>query len=122
MKIDIENMRKSFKDEFVSSKDVMAHYLPKEIMDDLENIVEKDIPFDSELWVEVVYNYAAAYKMAEREPDKYLLLDSLKTLWIGRFVSYAEETKDMDINEAEKILQKQAEVFEAKINYLRSIY
>jgi len=37
-------------------------------------------------------------------------------------VSYAEETKDMDINEAEKILQKQAEVFEAKFNYLRSIY
>ena len=122
VKINIENMRKSFKDEFVSSKDVMAHYLPKEIMDDLENIVEKDILFDSELWAEVVYNYAAAYKKAEREPDKYLLLDSLKTLWIGRFVSYAEETKDMDINEAEKILQKQAEVFEAKINYLRSIY
>jgi len=122
VKIDIENMRKSFKDEFAPSKDVMGHYLPKEIMDDLENIVEKDMSFDSELWVEVVYNYAAAYKMTESEPDKYLLLDSLKTLWIGRFVSYAEETKDMDINEAETILQKQAEVFEEKFDYLRSIY
>jgi glycosyltransferase involved in cell wall biosynthesis len=120
--IDIENMQKSFKNEFVSSKDFMASYLPKEIMDDLENIVKKDAPFDSELWAEVVYNYAAFYKMAKRETDKYFLLDSLKTLWIGRFVSYAKETNDMDINESEKILQKQAEVFEQKFDYLRSIY
>jgi hypothetical protein len=115
-------MKKSFKDEFKSSKEVIAHYLPKEIMKDLVKIVEKDKPFDSELWAEVVYNYAAAYKMEESEPDKYFILDSLKTLWIGRFVSYAEETNDMDINEAEKILQKQAEVFEQKFDYLRSIY
>ena len=100
----------------------MRHFLPSEILTDLENIVKNDGTFDSDLWVEVVYNYAAAYKHTEREPDKYLLLDSLKTLWIGRFVSYCIETEDMDVNEAETVLQKQAEVFEEKFNYLASIY
>ncbi len=122
VKIDIENMKKSFKAEFESSKEIMGHYLPEEIIKDLVNLVDNDGIFDPELWVEIVYNYAAAYKKIEREPDKYLLLDSLKTLWIGRFVSYANETKDMDINEAEKVLQKQAEVFEEKFDYLRSVY
>ncbi len=122
VKIDIENMKKSFRAEFESSKGIMGHYLPEEIMRDLVNLVDNDGIFDPELWVEIVYNYAAAYKKMEREPDKYLLLDSLKTLWIGRFVSYADETKDMDINEAEKVLQKQAEVFEDKFDYLRSVY
>jgi hypothetical protein len=54
--------------------------------------------------------------------NKYLLLDTLKTLWIGRFVSYAIEVKDMDINEAEIVIQKQGELFEEKLDYLRSIY
>ena len=122
VKIDIGNMKKSFIAEFESSKESMGHYLPEEIMRDLVNLVGNDGIFDPELWVEIVYNYAAAYKKTEREADKYLLLDSLKTLWIGRFVSYADETKDMDINEAEKVLQKQAEVFEEKFDYLRSVY
>jgi len=46
----------------------------------------------------------------------------LKTLWIGRFVSYAIETKDMDVNKAEHIIQKSAEIFEKQFNYIRSIY
>jgi len=122
VKMDIESLKKSFKDEFSSSKDIMKHYLSDSIISDLENIVKNNGEFDTEIWAEIVYNYAAAYKKTESEPDKYLLLDSLKTLWIGRFVSYAIETKDMNINEAETVIQKQAEVFEEKINYLISIY
>ncbi len=122
VKIDIENMKKSFIQEFETSNEIMSHYLPESIMKDLLPIINNGNGIDSELWAEIVYNYAAAFKDTERDPDKYLLLDSLKTLWIGRFVSYAKETKDMDINEAEKVLQKQAEIFEEKFNYLRSVY
>ncbi len=120
--IDIDDLKNSFHNEFESSKKIIGHFLPSAILSDLEKIVKKRKSFDSDLWAEVVYNYAAAYKNIKTEPDRFLLLDSLKTLWIGRFVSYAIETKDMDINEAETILQKQAEVFEEKFDYLRSIY
>jgi hypothetical protein len=91
-------------------------------MKDLDKIVTNNENFDSEIWAEVVYNYAAAWKNLERDSDKYLLLDSLKTLWIGRFVSYTTEVKNMDINEAEIVIQKQAEIFEDKFDYLKSIY
>ncbi len=69
-----------------------------------------------------MYNYAASWKNVESETDKYKLIDSLKTLWLGRFVSYATEVQDMDINGAEKIIQEQAQIFEKNFDYLKSIY
>ena len=122
VKIDIENMKKSFIREYEVSKERTRSFLTDSIMVDLENIVKNNEKFDSELWAEIVYNYAASYKHIKDKSEKYALLDSLKTLWIGRFVSYADETKDMDINDAEKVIQKQAEVFEEKVDYLLSIY
>jgi len=43
-----------------------------------------------------VYHFAASYKKIKIDSDKDLLIKSLGTLWVGRFVSYAIETKDMD--------------------------
>ncbi|MEF8879811.1 MAG: glycosyl transferase family 2 [Candidatus Thermoplasmatota archaeon] len=122
VKVDIEDMRESFTSEYKSSKNTMSQYLTSSLMDKLENIVNGDGKFDAEHWAEMVYEYAAAYKKTDNEADRYLLLDTLKTLWLGRFVSYAEEVDDMDINEAEKVIQKQADIFEDKFEYLLSKY
>ena len=115
-------MKTNFKKEFDTSKNIMKQYIPDSILTELENIVKNGNNFDSELWCEIVYNYATSWKNVSTDSDKYLLLDSLKTLWIGRFVSYAKEVEDMNINEAEIVIQKQAELFEEKFDYLRSIY
>ena len=122
VKINLSQLKKSFKSEFKKSKKLIGKILPKEIISDLEKITKNTGKFDPELWAEIVYNYAATYKNFKREEDKYKLLDTLKTLWIGRFVNYAIKAKNMDINEAEQLIQKQAEIFEEKIDYLRSIY
>jgi hypothetical protein len=115
-------MKKSFINEFENSKNTMKQYLPESIIQELERIINKGTNFDTELWTEIVYNYATAWKHVNSESEKYLLLDTLKTLWIGRFVSYANEVKNMDMNQAEMVIQKQAEIFEEKFDYLRSIY
>ena len=115
-------MAQTFACEFDSSKNTMKRYLPDSIIKDLENIVYNDDKFDSEIWAEIVYNYASSWAKMKNDSEKYLLLDSLKTLWIGRFVRYAEIVKDMDVNGAEKVIQRQAEIFEEKYDYLRSIY
>ena len=100
----------------------MKKFLPDIMISEVKKIIEKDGKFTPEFWAEIVYSFAAKWKEMKTNPEKYILLDSLKTLWIGRFVSYAREVKDMDINEAEKIIQRQAEIFEEKFDYLRSIY
>lgn len=122
VKVNIPDMKKNFISEFKTSKNIMNQYLPDNIIEKLEKIVNNEEEFRSELWVEIVYNYAASWRQVYTESDKYLLLDSLKTLWLGRFVSYAAEVDEMDINGAEKVIQKQAELFEEKFDYLCSRY
>jgi len=122
VKIRINELKKSFKIEFMTSKKMIKRFLPEGIINDLGNIVKNKGKFDAELWAEIVYNFAASYKKLRRQNDKKNLIDSLKTLWIGRFVSYALEVKEMDINETEQVIKKQAEIFEEKFNYLRSVY
>ncbi len=122
VKISIDDMRKSFETEFITIKDGLKNYLPSDIIVSIENIVNNGTSFNEEIWSKIVYHYAAAYKHLHDEGDKYQLLDSLKTLWLGRFVSYAEQVKDMDINEAEWIIQQQAEVFEKNFDYFKTIY
>ncbi|MBU0497935.1 MAG: glycosyltransferase [Candidatus Thermoplasmatota archaeon] len=121
VKININQLIETFRTEFYQNKDTMTSILPQDMIQDIEHIINNPQKFDPELWVEIVYSYAAAYKNADEKQQKSLI-ESLKPLWIGRFVSYALETKDMDINQAETVLQKQAEVFEEKFNYLISIY
>jgi hypothetical protein len=120
--IDIEKLKHSFTTDYNAKKDGMRKFLPANIMEELDDLTKNHESFNSDIWAEIVYNYAAAYKQAKNDADKQFLIDTLKILWIGRFVSYAIETKDLDIDESEIILQKQAEIFEEKINYLRTIY
>ena len=120
--VDVNKLNKTFKNEFAVSKMTFARFLPDEIVAALDNIACHIELFDAELWAKIVYHFAASYKKMKTDSDKDLLIESLKTLWIGRFVSYAIETKDMDVNKAEHIIQKSAEIFEKQFNYLRSIY
>lgn len=122
VKISIKDMEKSFLKKFRSSKNTIKQFLPESIVNDIEKIVNTKEEFDCELWAEVVYNYAASWKNSKTNEKKYLLLDTLRILWTGRFVSYAKNVENMDINQAEKLIQKQAEIFEEKFDYLRSIY
>ncbi len=122
VKVNVPDMKKNFRKEFETSKEIIKQYIPESILKELENIVDNGQEFDSEIWTEIVYNFASSWKQAKTDEDKYKLLDSLKTLWLGRFVSYAKKVEDMDINSAEIVIQKQAEIFEEKFDYLRSIY
>lgn len=122
VKVNIDDMNNTFLQEYKSYKNTIAQYLPEEITIELEKIVNGEHDFNSEIWAEIVYNYAAAYKKTKDKSDRYLLLDTLKMFWLGRFVSYAKEVENMDINDAEKVIQRQAEIFEDKLDYLLSKY
>ncbi|MFE3845654.1 glycosyltransferase [Thermoplasmatota archaeon] len=124
IQINILNMKKSFLNEYTKNKILIINILPTDLINQLDDIVNKGKYFDSELWSKIVYSYAAAFRKLDEtnEEDVYNILDSLKTLWIGRFVSYATQVDGKDINEAEKIIQSQAVIFEQNIEYLKSIY
>ena len=122
VKINIDDMKKSFQNEFHATKELYTKFLPDELIRKVDHLIQNSGNFDAVLWADVVYQYAAAYKRVTTEEEKYLLLDTLKTLWLGRFVSYARQVEGMNVNGAEKVIQEQAEIFEDRFEYLKSIY
>jgi glucosylglycerate synthase len=122
VKVDVDRLQHLFIQEYTAKKEAIMQFLPQNILSPLNVVVDQRTLLGADLWAEIVYNFTAAYKQAKDLSEKQNILDLFKTLWIGRFVSYTIETKDMDINETEILLQRQAEIFEDKLPYLRSIY
>ncbi|MFO8078615.1 MAG: glycosyltransferase [Thermoplasmatota archaeon] len=120
--VNIKDMKQSFTTEFKNNKEQMKEFLPEQLVHSIEAVVNDNHQFDADLWSKIVFHYAASYKSIADDGKKYMLLDTLKTLWLGRFVSYAEIVDDMDINDAEKIIQRQAEIFEKNFDYLKNIF
>lgn len=123
VKINIDDMDRSFRNEYHSAKDMIHQYIPSELYTEIEGIINNGNEFHAQLWAKIVYHYASMYPHVYTDESKiYTLLDTLKTLWLGRFVSYARQVDEMDINKAEKIIQQQADIFEQEFEYLKSIY
>ncbi len=120
--VDVDKLKQSFKKEFTSSKRAIKHFFPERMMDRFDDVAKKIERFDAEIWAEIVYTLAASYKNIKKKSEKYIILDTLKTMWLGRFVSYVMETQDMNLNEAEAVIQNQARIFEEKFDYFLSIY
>ena len=120
--INIEEMKKSFQQEFIANRENIKQYIPEEIISSIDQVINNTVSFDALLWAKIVFHFASSFKKLDNDADKYILLDTLKTLWLGRFVSYAYQVQDLDLNEAELLIQKQAETFEEQFTYLKEIF
>lgn len=117
--VNIDRIREHFEKDYKNVRKHIKKILPN-LFEEIEEISRKIEKFDAEIWADIVYNFASYYKRYKE--NKYIVLDTLKTLWLGRFLSYVIQTKDMDLMEAESIIQEQAKVFEKKFDYFVSIY
>ncbi|MBS3772957.1 MAG: glycosyl transferase family 2 [Candidatus Thermoplasmatota archaeon] len=109
--LDLEKLTRSFRQEFTEHRDDLHRFLPASHVDRLHGCVDDLDRFDAELWAHSVYSLATAYRQADPS-EKKTIIEVMKTLWFGRFVSYAHETADMDMDDAEAVIQHQARVFD----------
>ena len=121
VKVDIEKFIKMFREGYRDMKDVIRRYLSPDINSRLEDAYNDIEKFDADTWAKAVYRFAAGYRHLERDIDKYILIEALKSLWLGRFASYAIEVKDLDTEDAERVIQEQARVFEENFDYFLSL-
>lgn len=121
IKVDIEKVDKMFKQGYKDFESIIAASMGIEEFKELEKTAQKEpVNVTPELWAKVVYNLAAAYK--KQEDRRIQILDALRILWMGRFASYVVATKDMETKDAEREIERQAEIFERERDYLISIY
>lgn len=72
--------------------------------------------FSPELWVPIVYDYATAYCF--RTFDTNTIIESFVPIYYGRVEGFVQKSRDMSTDEAEVLVQKQAELFLKEKEYL----
>jgi glycosyltransferase involved in cell wall biosynthesis len=109
-----EILFQKFHGGFESYGQIWEKVLPKETVNKLEEIREMDraqFDFPMHLWINVLIDFAVAYKDRLWRVDE--LLDSLVPLYLGETLSYVKKTQRMSIREAEEFIEEECIQFEA---------
>jgi len=77
---------------------------------------DEDFIFKTECWARIVYNLAAAFH--HWKGNRQLIVDLMTPLYFARVASFVNCTRDMSDQEAEKVVEEQAEIFEQTKGYL----
>lgn len=117
--VNVQRMVEAFKNGTNSLNEIWSKILSNGTCEALNNLAGTDVDnfkFPVELWVRVVYDYAAAYhrKVIVRNH----ILQSLTPLYLGRTAAFVIENRDSDAAEVERRIEKICLEFERQKGYL----
>ena len=114
--VDQEDLLRRFKEKYGEVMGENASFLG-DLREDLDRIASLELDsysFLLPLWVKAVYLAIDAFSVSE----DLKILDVLRVLWQGRFLSLVRETKAMSDEEAEAYIREQLAVFEEQRSML----
>jgi len=76
--------------------------------------------FPSDLWAKILYDFAFTYQTWNRNRKR--LIGIMVPLYFGRTAAYCHEVAELDAEQAEKVVEDQAKVFEELKPYLIKKY
>ena len=111
--MDISGHINDFKSGYGETIKEKNFFLPGEIISSLDKISKsfsvEDFNFPIDLWAQIVY-YSLKYYEQKRD-RKEDILEILRILWQGRLASFAIETKDLNVEQSEEVIQQQVKAF-----------
>lgn len=118
--VDLAGMIESFKGGFNNLSALWETIINPESFAVLKGLARRnkknDFHMSTEDWAKIVYDFAATFHHWKR--DKGKLVEIMRPLYYARVASFIYETKDMNNNQAEKVIEKQAQTFEKIKPYL----
>ena len=118
--VDLPGLLDKSRSEYAKNRGVAVTVLPEDLITEIENEFPSD-GISKEFWAEAVYYYCYRYNM-EATSEKEKVLDSLIPLWNGRTAKFIVDTQDMDTEQAEKEILRQANVFLEMKHILTVLY
>ena len=109
-----EILFQKFQEGFNAYGHVWEKILQKETINKLQEIREMDqdrFDFPTNLWINVLLDFALAYRDKLRPVDE--ILDSLIPIYLGKTLSYVKKTERMSIRESEEFIEEECVQFEA---------
>lgn len=118
--VSLDRLIDNFKTGFEHFGSLWKEVIQPETFSELTHMKELDgynFYMPTIIWVHAVYDFAYMYKKWPK--DKYKLVEIMTPIYYGRIAGYVIETANMTTQEAEeKVVEKQAELFEKKKKYL----
>jgi glycosyltransferase involved in cell wall biosynthesis len=114
--VDQEDLLRRFKEKYEELIGENAAFLG-DLREDLDRIASRELDnysFPLPLWVKAVYLAIDAFSVSE----DLKILDVLRVLWQGRFLSLVRETEAMSDEEAEAYIRGQLAIFEEQRSIL----
>lgn len=116
----IENFKEGFKNLSVLWEKIInpsSFFLLKDLTKKrkIENFL-----ISTDDWAKIVYDFAATFHRWKK--DRKNLVDIMRPLYYARVASFINRTKDMTTQEAEEVIDQQAQTFESLKPYLLQIW
>lgn len=120
--VSLTKLKKEFHEGFNHFSGLYRQLLAPEHFQALQEVVrlldEKDeVRFPPELWARILYDFAFIFQLWNR--NRRRLVSMLTPLYFGRTAAYCQEVAPLEAEEAEQVVEAQAEVFEREKRYLR---
>ncbi len=124
VQVDFKKLRQGYTAGFKMFRHTYKKVLDPELLQNLDSLrVRKGyFEFPNEYWAKCVYSFAAAFGKETKSKKRNNLLEALRILWRGKLASFVLETVEFDAEEAEKEIEKEADVFEETKPYLLNAY
>jgi glycosyltransferase involved in cell wall biosynthesis len=117
--INVTKLIEDFKIGYNNWKEIWKKIVSPEgwqVIEKLYKTEEKDFLIETENWAKILYDLAAAFH--HWKGNRQLMVSVMTPLYFARVASFVNRTKNMSNEEAESVVEEQAEVFENSKNYL----
>ncbi len=118
VKVNLEDLRMGFRAGWERFYFLWTDVLEKETLEALNKVKDEEDSLSPSLWARILYEYLVAYQSYTGSNDRHKLLWSLVPLYRMRTASFVEETERMSNQEAERVIEAQAKIFEDLKPYL----
>ena len=124
VQVDFKKLLQGYTAGFKMFRHTYKKVVDPELLQNLDSLRVKEgyFEFPNEYWAKCVYSFAAAFGKETNSKKRNNLLEALRILWTGKLASFIFETLEFDAEEAEKEIDKEADVFEETKPYLLKLY
>ncbi|RMG63954.1 MAG: glycosyl transferase family 2, partial [Calditrichaeota bacterium] len=117
--INVPNLINNFKIGYRDFGAVWSQIIAPENFKVIEELLKKDedqFVFPVEVWAKILYDLAVAFHYWKR--NRQTLVNLMTPLYFARIASFVNRTRDMSNEEAEEVVEEQAQIFEDLKPYL----
>lgn len=122
--VDLSGMIENFKESFGNLSALWERIINPQSFAVLKVLTRKrkteNFLMPTEDWAKIVYDFAATFHRWKK--DRRKLVDIMRPLYYARVASFINRTRNMTTQEAEKIIDQQAQTFEALKPYLLKVW